>query len=461
MVIKNKIFTMQDQKMFSKISGDFNPIHVDEKFAIKTHAGQPIVHGVHLVLYLLNDFNISIKPNTKINVKFFFQVSLDINIKSTFDESKKEITVMSESQELLCKMKITTSLNNSLTNKKIIFNTTSNKPEKPNINEIIVNQKITNLYGGKKSNLTSWAFPKLVNKIGENIVYEIACISSLVGMKVPGKHSLFAGLSLTFNGNPDNYLIIKNKHELYKLLSMEYFGLNVSASIQAFFRPEPAKVLSIENLSLKFNQIRSIKNKKTLVIGGSRGIGAYVTKICAMMGSKVTFTYNSQKEDAILIKKDIISNNRKVKFLKLNVLNKNEVNLLDKDFDYVYYFPTPKISSNKNKKINKKLMDFYYLFYIEAFEDVIKTLSSKNKNTKFLYPSSTYLNENKDGFREYIKIKLMGENLCELYKRNHSLNIIYPRIPQLNTDQNLSLSSFENNDTSEYAYKLVSLMSKS
>ena len=55
----------------------------------------------------------------------------------------------------------------------------------------------------------------------------------------------------------------------------------------------------------------------------------------------------------------------------------------------------------------------------------------------------------------------MGENLCELYKRNHSLNIIYPRIPQLNTDQNLSLSSFENNDTSEYAYKLVSLMSKS
>ena len=106
-------------------------------------------------------------------------------------------------------------------------------------------------------------------------------------------------------------------------------------------------------------------------------------------------------------------------------------------------------------------MDFYYLIYIEAFEDVIKTLSSKNKNTKFLYPSSIYLNENKDGFREYIKIKLMGENLCELYKRNHSLNIIYPRIPQLNTDQNLSLSSFENNDTSEYAYKLVSLMSKS
>ena len=114
---------------------------------------------------------------------------------------------------------------------------------------------------------------------------------------------------------------------------MEYFGLNVSASIQAFFRPEPAKVLSIENLSLKFNQIRSIKNKKTLVIGGSRGIGAYVTKICAMMGSKVTFTYNSQKEDAILIKKDIISNNRKVKFLKLNVL---KICTINKHYLYLY-----------------------------------------------------------------------------------------------------------------------------
>tara|TARA_R110002072_G_scaffold94299_1_gene208431 strand:- start:6906 stop:7316 length:411 start_codon:yes stop_codon:yes gene_type:complete len=39
-------FSEQDVKDFARLSGDFNPIHIDPKFAKTTVFGQRIVHGV-------------------------------------------------------------------------------------------------------------------------------------------------------------------------------------------------------------------------------------------------------------------------------------------------------------------------------------------------------------------------------------------------------------------------------
>ena len=48
--IASRTFSLEDQNNFAKFSGDFNPIHLNEKESIKTHAGQPIVHGIHLLM---------------------------------------------------------------------------------------------------------------------------------------------------------------------------------------------------------------------------------------------------------------------------------------------------------------------------------------------------------------------------------------------------------------------------
>jgi len=42
----SRSFTEQDVKDFARLSGDFNPIHVDPEFAKTTIFGQRIVHGV-------------------------------------------------------------------------------------------------------------------------------------------------------------------------------------------------------------------------------------------------------------------------------------------------------------------------------------------------------------------------------------------------------------------------------
>ena len=51
MVISERQFALLDQQVFAEVSGDFNPIHTDPIAARRLPFGEPIVHGIHLVLW--------------------------------------------------------------------------------------------------------------------------------------------------------------------------------------------------------------------------------------------------------------------------------------------------------------------------------------------------------------------------------------------------------------------------
>ena len=454
---------MQDQIDFASFSGDYNPIHINEKESIKTHAGQPIVHGVHMVLWALDAFKIGLRADIRLDIDFLSQVNLNTEVQAVFDEAKNTIILLGDYEEKHCSIKIkklSIDSNTSLSNNEVSFDRSDTEPDDLEIDEITTGQKIKNLFGGQKKNLGRIIFPYLVKSLGLDFVYEIACVSSIVGMKVPGNHSLFLNLSISFTSKSKNkHIIVNRKHNALRLLSISYFGLNLNAEIKALFRPKPTQVSSILSLREEFDQQISLQNKKVLVIGGSRGIGAYVTKLCSIMGASVTFTYNSQNEEAKLIEKEILSYGGKVICRKMNVLDINDLKILDERFDYIYYFATPKILPNTSKYINKKMADYYYLFYVDTFKKIVKKSSLLNKKTKFLYPSTTYIDDDiKNGFREYKSAKLEGESLCKSYNKKMKGNFFYPRIPPLDTDQNLSILPSKGNKASEYAFRIISLM---
>ena len=53
---KEKKFQFTDQLIFAKISGDFNPIHLDRNYARRSISGDIAVHGINLVFWGLDIF---------------------------------------------------------------------------------------------------------------------------------------------------------------------------------------------------------------------------------------------------------------------------------------------------------------------------------------------------------------------------------------------------------------------
>ena len=330
----------------------------------------------------------------------------------------------------------------------------------PDITEITMKTSHKPLYGGEKKELGTKMFPFLARNYGLEFLYELASVSSIVGMKIPGLNSLFLNLILDFSStNRRNYIKVKKIHNLMKFVTLDYFGYNFLAKIEAVYRPEKTKISSISELARKYKGPKLLKLKKVLVIGGSRGIGAYVTKLCSIMGARVTFTYNTQNIIAKNMKEEICKSGYKVKSIKLDVLNKNEIKKITNNYDQVYYFATPKIVANTSKKIDQKLLKDYKLFYKHVFEEVIKKFTATNSETRLFFPSTIFIDEENLKFREYWLAKKDSEKMCAQYIKKINSKIAILRLPPLDTDQNLSIIPTKKMRTSDSALRIINYTS--
>ncbi len=52
----SRTFSAEDVKSFAKVSGDTNPIHLDENYSSKTKFGQCIVHGALINGYRITEY---------------------------------------------------------------------------------------------------------------------------------------------------------------------------------------------------------------------------------------------------------------------------------------------------------------------------------------------------------------------------------------------------------------------
>jgi len=462
--IDRRVFTFEDQKKFSNISGDKNPIHLDSNFAKKTIAGECIVHGIHAFLWALE--SISSKINITLShavINFKNPIHIDETVILNLDSKLQEIQLLSIKGVLFIsiKYKLSDSLS-PMVSTPISSDINLFEPLDSDVFGLEKGVEIPSIYGGNQR-MAAKIFSNLCTKLGEDRVYEISLLSNIVGMQVPGLHSLFVACDIFFevgslDRNP-SYKIMESYINL-GLLKLQYTGKNINSNITALRRPSYTPK-SCDELLKTIPTTHLLKDKKILVIGGSRGIGAVFSKVAALNGAKVSVTYASNELDAQEICSDIENHtSAKVKYFHLDVTENNLIDNFPLDYDVLCYFASSKIFGKTTTEFEISRYKNFFKIYCEGFERIAKRFLAAG-GCCIYYPSSVAVDKDNKGLEEYKVAKSIGELVCRSLINNKGANIIIDRLDRVATDQTLSILRVPAVDASQVALDITNKIIKS
>lgn len=461
MLIGERTFSIKDQLDFADFSGDHNPIHIDIIEARKTMIGGCVVHGINGLLWALNCLYIQINFNLKsVKATFNNPIYIDTKVTCLLNLEKKIIKLVLPDNTIsyLIRYEIYSGNTKKIQNYPLPSLGTLTLPKKIHIENLDLGHSYPSKFGGDLG-IASKLYGQLSKNLGADTIYEVAILSNIVGMQIPGLHSLFLECEISLHNRQPSlnpcYRLTK-VDQRFGLIHIKYTGCNLLSKMITLERPhyESKKCSVIEEaLPLSIN----LKDQRILVIGGSRGLGAAFAKVSTMLGAEVTITYAQGQSDAKNVLDDIKSySDIDIQAIPLNVTSALEIEAIDLDYDILCYFASPKISPTKGE-FEQDLFDNFYVFYCKSFERIARRFSDCG-GKKIYWPSTIFLEENNKDFSEYIAAKKVGENICKNLASETTLKVFFQRLDKISTDQTLSLISIPMLDAVSVAIDIAKLL---
>jgi len=450
-------FSIIDQLSFAKLSQDFNPMHCDVVLARRYIFGEPVVHGINAMIVAIKVWSKQHELPFEINrlrCKFNKPIYLQDEISFEVNDKNENIRINAIQNG---EIKIIIYLN--VCEKKSQFNPkekwdlfTADRPNDIPFGDLDGYSKKLKCSISAKLAVKMYG-KEFVDKIGIGQLAEIVSFSRIVGMHAPGLNSIFSELQINSDvvEKKDNiFFKVQSIDERFNIVNIESNGPSFNASLKTFYRPVLVKQKTIKQMKDNLNKEEFI-DFRALIIGGSRGLGEFTAKSLGYGGAKLMITYAKGKNDVTNVSKDIKKYNKSVSLHCLDVMNFQDVDYeILKKFDptHVFYFATPFIFIGVKNKFCRIKYDKFKRYYVDAFQVIVEILSKNNTQKKhFFYPSSVAIDEQPNDMLEYTLAKKNGELLCsELEKKYPQIKIYKPRLPRLETDQTVSLSSVKNED---------------
>ena len=456
--MEKKQFTLENQLKFAKLSGDYNPIHIDKIAARRMIFGMPIVHGVHGLLWALDTWLQDANETISIlSIKVFFEkpIGLDEEIILSINNDGCRVRMTLFGSDLQVKSTIIFTWERSkIQNSFIPINRFPDKSSSCAISNEEIMGKSGKLDLYLNVQVAKEVFPNLLNFVSPLQVAVFLGISRLVGVECPGLHSLFSELSLEYCIEDHECKTLKYEVKQFKRkMSLALISVTspiMKGNIRAFLRPKIQKQDSYKKIQNLVDGAEFI-GWRVIVIGGSRGLGEVCAKILAAGGAKVIITYCYGIEDANKIVEEInIKSSDIAKSMHYDALVPNQ-----KAFDlpqinwhptHLFYFATPYISSGENGEFSTNLFNNFCKYYVVGFMNCIN-LFLKGGLRYIFYPSSVFLDNIPTNMGEYASSKIAGEMLCQyIEKNNKGLKIYKPRLPRVSTDQTVGVLPLNNDD---------------
>ena len=443
-----KQFILKDQIRFSHISGDYNPVHIDPVSARRTMFGSPIVHGVHGILWALDGWLKQLKKNVSIEeIKVNFWKPLKLNDKATVEIEAKErnlVRIKITSKEISI-----TSLTIRWAEKTILeekwYSNKSPPLSEPEITKPETLSSIADsieLFLPKKKILED--FPSISKYMDLNQLSVILGTTRIVGMKCPGKYSIFSELNLKKCDDTNEEKLkynVSSYDDRFGMITLNLQSRNISGNITCFTRPSPKIQTSIDALISSVEK-GEFKNQKALVIGGTRGLGEVIAKIITAGGGEVQISYFQGSEDAERVVAELNVFNKRAGFFRYNVLEEN-FSINDSIYQFqpthLYYLATPHITQTNKGKFSDELYKTLRSYYVDGFISTI--LRFRDLNVKnFFYPSTAFIGEETNNFLEYVQAKEEAELVCDDVEVKDDFLIFKPSLPRMETDQTMSIT---------------------
>lgn len=464
-----RAFDWASQLDFARVSCDRNPIHMDTVAARRTHAGAPIVHGIHALLWVIDCLaqgELRSLDVRSIRVQFLqpIYVGDEVTLRATESspwELRARVTV---GQEEVVVASFDTSMPREPVSPLRQLHVPAMPPDTPKEMRLEDMEGVTGCIAtSPMSSGVGALFPSAVQILGLGRIASLASASCLVGMIIPGLHSLLSGVTLIVSNHvassPDglHYRVLSVRPR-FRLVRIGIVGNGLQGTLETVSRMPPVSQPAMDRLKAGVSK-GEFRDSTVLIVGGSRGLGELTSKLLAAGGGRVVLTYASGKDDAESVTREVMAAGGVCSTMPYDVHNPAEEQLatLNLALTHLYYFATPPIFQRKDGLFDAHRYAEFERFYVTGFFDLVQAcVRFAPQGLKVFYPSSSAIDARPPRMTEYSMTKAAGEILCQdISKFLPGVEILIRRLPRLLTDQTNSTVPSETPDAVDVMLPII------
>ena len=449
-----RTFSFGDQLAFARLSGDSNPIHVDAVAARRLLYGQPVVHGIHILLWALEQAVPAVAASGRLRLKamsvqFRGPVLVDRPLELMIHhgpDSRVRLELSSQGVRVTTVRVVLEHDNLPASVAGLIF-TIPPQSDCRRTDPAALPAARGSLPLYLDLTLARSLFPALVANLPPQQLAALLATTRVVGMEAPGLDSLYLGLELTAVADelPSNELryAAESFDERFSLLTLQVTAAGISGQVTAAVRPAPQRQAEMAALQRIIRQ-GEFQGERILIVGGSRGLGEVAVKALAAGGADVHFSYHAGAADAQEIVADIRAAGAEAACFPYDVEHV-PCTLCEQLGEWqptgLGYFATPHIGAGIPGQFSIEEFHAFCECYVNGFVRTLNALNLKTL-TGVLYPSSSFVTEQPANMAEYVAAKSAAEAACACIAKAHPAVTFYaPRFGRLATDQTVGLVS--------------------
>jgi NADP-dependent 3-hydroxy acid dehydrogenase YdfG len=439
MTASTRRFEIDDQRWFAAASGDHNPIHVDPEWAARHFPGAQVVHGMHILLWALDQFAAK-RPGTSfaaIDATFVKPIVVGDEVAATVSDDGRLIRVTVR-RDIAMVARIEPGEGTANGPSRFEAGTVPAAPRPRALAEIPGLAGVVAL----PANATALAtrFGALASALGVDRLIGLAAISTLVGMEVPGLRSMLSKVALKIASPSVGVLgfAVGKFHDAMSLVEIDVQGLGIAGTVSAFAGREPPAPATDEALR-NIVAAGEFSGKRPFVISAASGLGATTARLLAAGGADPVLTWHaSDLGETLRSVRSLGAIGRAIK-LDASAPAQGLAELAASGWDggEIYYFAAPRIFRRRIELYQAADFRDFAAVFVDGFYDVVQQLlaQTRGKLTVF-YPSTVAIDEAAPDLLEYASAKAIGERLCaRMEKANPRLKIIVARLPRITTRQ--------------------------